>query len=609
MNCNYFITDIYSLLLGTSYYSFHLVDSAFYWSICEAYLTMKKVHLYLILFLLLNACSNEKSTQFKFEKEISSVEDLLEHSKEFDTPEVIEVVDGIHVAIGYGLANSILIEGEDGNIIVDCTESNEVASKIKAEFNTISNKPIKAIIYTHNHADHIFGAGVMAGDDEPEIYSHALTNYYIDRLLNVVQPVIGRRSNRMFGNYLDPASHVNCGIGPFLDNKPTTTRSLLRPTITFQDKLEVEIEGVKIQLAHVPGETDDQLYVWLPKKRVLLCGDNLYKAFPNLYTIRGTPYRDVKKWASSLDKMRYLKPAYLIPSHTQPIAGEERIQKVLMDYADGVRFVHDQTIRYMNLGLMPDEIAEKVVLPPHLAESPYLKEFYGRVDWSVKNIFNGYMGWFDGNASTLLPLAPKEKAQKMAKLAGGLENLLQQAQSALEQNDYQWALELTDYLLRLSPEDQAAKEIRFNSLTQLAAQQSNPNARNYFLSQAVEAQGGSMELNVKRPVEMVHSIPLEAIFGTLAVRTIPEKSVAYNKKTVFHFSDLEEDWTVWVRNGVTEIQDFAMENPDLEVSTTSNVWKEVSAGMRNPLTAIASGKLQIEGGIGAFREFFGKFRE
>ncbi len=565
----------------------------------------------IVLLLSCYACStNENQGQkIKIQETITTVDELREHSHEFDKAEVITVTEGVHVAVGFGLANSILLEGENGNIIVDCNESNDVAKRVKAAFNKISDKPIKAIIYTHNHADHIFGAAVMAGDDQPAIYAHELTNYYIDRLLNVVQPVIGRRSNRMFGNYLDTINHINCGIGPFLDNQPTTSRSLLRPTITFKDELEVEIEGLKIQLAHVPGETDDQLYVWMPEKRVLLCGDNFYRSFPNLYTIRGTPYRDVKQWASSLDKMRYLKPAFLVPSHTQPLKGEEKIQKALMDYADGIRYVHDQTIRYMNAGFTPDEIAEKVKLPPHLNDSPYLKEFYGRVDWSVKNVFTGYMGWFDGNASTLLPLASLEKAEKMADLAGGKNKLLEKAQIALQDKAYQWSLELTDHLLRLSPDDQTVKDIRYESLIQLAAQQSNPNARHYFLSQAVEVKGGSMDLDVQRPVEMVHEVPLSALFGTLSVCTKSEDCLSYNKKTLFHFTDTDEKWTVWVRNGVTEVQAFALETPDLTVTTTTKVWKELAAGLRSPISVLSSGDLKVEGGLNQFRIFFDKFEK
>jgi len=561
-----------------------------------------------ILISILISCQNQKE-KIVFEQAISSVEELIKHSEEFETPEVITVTEGVHVAIGFGLANSILIEGLKGNIIVDCTESNEVAAKVKAEFNKINDKPIKAIIYTHNHADHIFGAGVMAGNDNPEIYSHELTNYYIDRLLNIVQPVVGRRSIRMFGTQLDAKSHINCGIGPQLDSDENTTRSLLRPTKTFKDKLEVEIEGVKIHLAHVPGETDDQLYVWLPEKQVLLPGDNIYKTFPNLYTIRGTPYRDVKKWANSLDKMRYLEPAFLVPSHTRPIKGVEKIKEILQDYADGVRYVHDQTIRFMNQGLTANEITEKVILPPHLSQSPYLKEFYGRVDWSVKNIFNGYLGWFDGNATTLLPLPLKEKAEKMVALAGGMENLVSNAQNALKSKEYQWSLELADHILRLDPEHKLAQELRFESLTGLGSQQSNPNARNYFLSQALEMKGQSMDLIAERTTDMVHSIPIQAIFEAMAVKTNPEKSLNYNKIAVFNFTDTSEKWSLHIRNGVTEIQPFAKENPDLEIKTTSKIWKEIVATIRKPLVAIAKGDLNIEGGIGNFSEFMDMFNE
>ena len=570
----------------------------------------QKIKLITVVFIfsILFSCKKEKE-KVVFEKPVTSVEELIKHSEEFNKPEIINVTEGVYVAVGYGLANSILIEGENGNIIVDCMESNEAAEKVKEAFNKINDKRTAAIIYTHNHGDHIFGAGVMAGSDKPDIYSHELTNYYIDRLLNVVQPVVGSRSIRMFGTKLDEGSHINCGIGPKLDADENTTRSLLRPTVTFKDELEVEIEGVKIKLVHAPGETDDQLYVWLPEKKTLLPGDNIYKAFPNLYTIRGTPYRDVKQWASSLDKMRYLRPEFLVPSHTQPVKGTEQIEKILTDYADAIRFVHDQTIRYLNGGLLPDEIAERIILPEHLSRSPYLKEFYGRVDWSVKNIVNGYLGWFDGNATSLIPLPLEERAKKIAALAGGENELLSKAQEALNEKEFQWALELADYLLCLSPGNNSANEIRYKSLLALGERQSNPNARNYYLSQALETKGESMELVAKRSAKMVHAIPLASMFGAMAVKTNPEKCIGFDKKAVFYFTDINEKWTVHIRNGVTEIQPFEMDNPDLTITTTSFIWKEIVAKMRKPLVAIAKGDLKIEGGVSDFKEFMGVFSE
>lgn len=566
---------------------------------------MKFPFLFLFLSLLISCTQIEESTTPK--TSTPATESLKKHSEEFDKPEVIEVTEGIHVAIGFGLANSILIEGENGNIIVDCMESNEAAKRVKAEFEKINNKPTKAIIYTHNHADHIFGAGVFAGDDKPEVYSHELTNYYIDRIVNVVQPIISQRSYRMFGSKLSEEDHINCGIGLRLDADDNTTRSLVRPTVTFRDQLEVEIEGVKIQMAHVPGETNDQLYVWLPERQVLLPGDNVYKAFPNLYTIRGTPYRDVKQWSHSLDKMRYLRPQFLIPSHTRPVKGEEVIEKILTDYADAIRFVHDQTIRLMNKGLKPNEIAEQVQLPKHLAESPYLQEFYGRVDWSVKSIFSGYLGWFDGEAATLFPITEKDKAEKMIALAGGKDEMLQKIEDAFQQEEYQWVLELSNYILEIHPDNATAKNLRYESLIQFGEKQLNPNARNYLLSQAAEVKGKNTNLIVKRTKALVNSIPVKAMFDALTVNTDPEKSKDYNKKAVFNFSDSDTQWTVHVRNGVTEIQPYAFENPDIKIETTTTIWKEILSKLRNPKIEIAKGNLKIEGGMMNFGEFMGIF--
>ncbi len=209
---------------------------------------------------------------------------------------------------------------------------------------------------------------------------------------------------RMFGNYLPEDEMVNDGIGAFLGIDSDSRLFAMPPTHTFSDQLKLKIAGVDIELVHAPGETNDQIFVWLPQQRVLLPGDNIYKAFPNLYTIRGTPYRDVSQWVDSLDKMRQRQPQFLVPSHTRPIVGAEQVDATLQVYRDAIQFVHDQTVRYMNKGLTPDQIVERVRLPEHLASHPYLQEFYGKVDWSVRSIFGGYMGWFDGNSSTLLPL-------------------------------------------------------------------------------------------------------------------------------------------------------------------------------------------------------------
>ena len=305
---------------------------------------------------------------------VKAAPELAAHSAEFKR-EVIRVTEGVYVAVGFGLANSILLEGTDGVVIVDTMESAEAAAPVKEAFRRIISKPVKAIIYTHFHTDHTNGTRVLAGNDRPEIYAHETTQHHLDRVLNVTRDITYQRAMRQFGTLLPEGGLINAGIGPRLLFDADSTSALIPPTRTFSgDRMDLEIAGMKLVLLHAPGETPDQIVVWLPDKRVLLPADDYYKSFPNLYAIRGTAYRDVMLWVKSLDRMRALTSEFLVPHHTRPVVGADLIYETLTNYRDAIQFVHDQTIRWMNRGLTPDEIVERVKLPPHLAEKPYLQE-------------------------------------------------------------------------------------------------------------------------------------------------------------------------------------------------------------------------------------------
>ena len=540
-------------------------------------------------------------------KDIAANPLLVEHSDEFNKPEVINVTDGVYVAIGFGIANSVLIEGEDGVIIVDTLGSAEVAQEVKAEFDKITTKPVKAIIYTHNHGDHIFGAKVFAGEDNPEVYSHETTVSYVNRIFNVLRPVIGTRSMRQFGTYLHEGGLVNVGIGPFLESKRGSTFAFMRPTKTFSDRLQVEIAGVKLELIHAPDETNDHIYVWMPEKKCVISADNIYKTFPNLYAIRGTTYRDVMKWVNSLDMLRALRPDYLVPCHTKPIIGADEIYKHLTDYRDAIQYIHDQTVRGMNQGLTPDEIVEQVELPPHLAQSRYLREHYGTIAWSVRTIFDGYVGWFSGNPTDLEPLPRVARAKRVANLAGGVENLRQQARDAVMDEDYQWALELTDHLLQLNSDDEDSRQLRIQALVALGEQHISACGRNYYLMSAQELDGFTIPA-LHLSISLARSVPLSAIFQALSIRLNPEKSANVNMCVGFHFPDTGESYTAHVRHGIAEIQPTVPHTHDVDRTVDAPSWEESAAGVRNPMEAFASGLIKIGGNIALMPQFLGLFR-
>jgi alkyl sulfatase BDS1-like metallo-beta-lactamase superfamily hydrolase len=536
-----------------------------------------------------------------------SVQSLYEHSKEF-TQQVYSYDDGIHAAVGYGIANSYLVEGDGSNIIIDATDSVFQAEKVYEQFVAINSNPISAIIYTHNHGDHTLGARYFVDQqvEAPLIIAHESTAKAVEKIFGILNPIISTRSKKMFGTELPEGDVVNVGIGPFL-SVGKSAPGYVKPSLTFEDELKINLAGIAFELYHAPGETDDQLFVWLPAFDALFPGDNVYKTFPNLYTIRGTSHRNVKAWVESLDHMLTFQPANLYPSHTLPIQGPEVVE-VLQLYRDGIQYVHDQTIRLMNLGLHPEEIIEQLELPETLASSPFLQEFYGTVRWSVRSIFNGYLGWFSGNISELDPTPVFRKAELMSELVGGPDHLYQALEVAIDSEEMQWALELSDLLIPLGYKSDEVIALRAQATYFLGRMSSNPNKRNYFLSEAQKLAGKDSQRNIIKPdAVMLNEIPIEMFFDVLSVNLNPAKVKATDLVyACFEFSSGLIK-TMIVRNQIVQVTDVASDFCDFKINTSEEVLKQVLAGLRNPVTAIASNDLMIDKDV-AFLRFLASFR-
>ena len=570
---------------------------------------MYKKHLILLLSIFLISCS--KPSSYDIEVPLTSeVEKLIQHSKEFDRQVLSYDTPGgaIHFAIGFGIANSIMVEGKEGNIIIDASDSVFEAEKIYSLFSKKNSNPIKAIIYTHNHGDHTFGTAFYVNnqDERPQIIAHEDTDYYVQRIMGILNPIISERSNRMFGTLLSEEDLINVGIGPSLNVAKSPT-GYIRPDVIFNDNLELNIAGIKIELFHAPGETNDQLFVWLPDHKALLPGDNVYKTFPNLYTIRGTTHRDVIGWVNSIDHMKTFDAEFLFPSHTKPIIGKKEIKEILTIYRDAIQYIHDQTIRLMNEGLYPDQIAELIKLPEHIAKSPYLYEFYGTVRWSVKSIFNGYLGWFNGNPSELDPLSRKERAIRISKLAGGDQMLLEQLYSAVKKEDMQWALELSDHLITLDYYVDEVKDLRKKALIYEGSRSSNPNKRNYFLTSALELnEDFESNILIERTEELLEQISIDTLFNVLSVRFNPELT---NEELTACF-DFSSGITknIDIRNDVAVVSDIKKKECDLYIKTDEIEFKKILVGFESPVSSLASGKIEVIGGSTLFLKFLSMFR-
>lgn len=441
--------------------------------------------------IVLQSCQNPTEGNTLSEKELGqgpehpNITKLKGQNTEF-TPEIIQLNEKVYVAVGYDGSNASMVVGEEGVVIIDALRALGAAEKVADEFRKISSKPVKALIYTHGHLDHTGGTSAFVSDSKDvqifarEVFKDELQQH------SPVETILKRRNARQFGRDLPPKDIINRGVAPGITSTDRAGKGYIAPNVTFKDSLLVRLAGIDFELHAADGETNDELFVWIPELQTLFTGDNYYKSFPNLYAIRGSQYRDVKSWGESIQKMSYLPVEHLVPGHTRPLSGKAVVHENLKNYASAILSVYTQTINAMNKGYTLQQTVDSVKLSESLSKQPNLQEFYGSVPWGVRSIYLHYVGWFDGNPTNLYPLSSSQEAKNVISLAGGAAKVFEQLNKAKEEGNYQWGLQLADYLLQTDFETSKVIDAKVWLLRALASQQINAPARNYYLSYAYE---------------------------------------------------------------------------------------------------------------------------
>ena len=416
----------------------------------------------------------------------NAAEKLRRHGEEAYGRKEYSINERIRCFVGFGHSNCTVIEGETSLILIDALDSGERARRLKEKLEQETGKTVETIIYTHGHPDHRGGAGAFQ-DTVKEIIAFAPKRVqlkYTERL----NKVLGERTRRQFGYALTEEECITQGIGIREGHAVGDgVYEFLPPTTVYtEEKVERTIDGVRLELKAAVGETDDQIFVWLPDDQVLCCGDNYYGCWPNLYAIRGSQYRDIAAWTDSLKEIMAYPAKALLPGQTRPILGQEKIQEVLGNFCGAIESVLLQTLDCMNQGMTESETAEAVKLPEEYLGLPYLGEFYGTIDWSVRAIYHGYLGWFDGNPTNLNRLPDCVMAEEILDLAGE-EAVYARAEERYGEGNYQMTVQLCDLILQAGGrKEKEAQKLKGKSLMKLAERITSANGRHYYIDCAKE---------------------------------------------------------------------------------------------------------------------------
>ena len=530
---------------------------------------------------------------------------------------VKEIVDGVWVVGGYSIANTIVIEGDDGLIVYDVGDTKEEAEHIRdAIREKISKKPVKVIMYSHSH--YALGGGVFVDNpDDVLIIGHPKLNETVQNNLSgggapsaipEIGPILSARALIQFSNFM-PEEGPDASLQAKLQlGRPI---AFLPVNKTVENEEMLNLLGHKVQFFTEGLSDDHNLTVWLPEKGVVL-NNFVFPGRPNIYSLRGVVYRDPLIWRDALKMIRDLQPEVVLNTHAPAIVGKDNVMKTLTGYMDHFTLTYDQTLRGILYGLGPNDLRNFIYFPKHLDEMAENTEIYGETVHFPEAIFNYAVGWFDGDVTKIFKVAPKEEADRMVKLMGGKSKVLKEARTALEKKEFAWGTQLVQYVYLLDPMDKEVRQLKADLLREMGYRAMGSIPRAFLLSEARALEG---------KVEIPRLIPpqpklIAARPGTFVdyfrVRIDPKKSENTDLVMEFVFTDKGNQAVgLHVRRGIAEFIPVPSEyyrKSDAVLQLDSDTWSELYLSTVDLKGAIDSGKVKLaKGDAGKTTEAFDMF--
>jgi alkyl sulfatase BDS1-like metallo-beta-lactamase superfamily hydrolase len=520
-----------------------------------------------------------------------------------------EVLPGkIYQVRGFDLANISFIRSDTGWIVFDpLTAKETAAAALKFINEKVGEHPVVAVVYSHSHADH-FG-GVRGVVDEADVRSGKVKIIapvgFMDHAIAENVYAGNAMSRRLFFQYgvllpRNPFGHVDQSIGK---NVAAGNTGLIPPNLIIRDDIEeLTIDGVKMVFQNTPGtEAPAEMNTWFPDMKAFWAAENITGTIHNIYTLRGALVRDALEWSKQINKALYLfgqDAEVMFASHSWPRWGNERIQEVMRAQRDTYAHLNNGVLHLANQGVTINQMHNVYEVPESLQKQWSARSYHGSVEHNSRAVINRYLGYWDGNPTTLIPLSPEDSAPLYVEMMGGASQILDKGRSLYDEGRYRHAQEILNKLVYAEPHNQEAKDLLADVFEQIGYQQESPSVRNSFLAAAYELRNGipgGASPKTTGP-DMIRAMTTELWLDFLGIRLDSKKATGQEFKINLITPDNDEKFVVELSNGtLTNIAGFLADDADLTITINRSDLEQTMMGAKTFDEQISSGKAKFEG--------------
>ncbi len=527
-----------------------------------------------------------------------------------------EVIPGIYQVRGFDLSDISFVRGKTGWIVFDPLVSAETARAAWKLFQAHAGEglPVSAVIYSHTHADH--WGGVRGIVDEADVRSGKIPliapidfmgftvseNVYAGNAMN-------RRLFYQYGMLLpaSPYGYVGQGLGQAVSSGSV---GLIAPNRFVEKAIEeIDVDGVKMIFQNTPNtEAPREMNTYIPDMKALWMAENVIASLHNIYTLRGAPVRDPLNWSKYIGEALYrfgLEAEVMFASHHWPRWGNDRIQEVLRSQRDLYAHMNNQVLHLANQGVTINQIHNVYEVPKSLQSKWFCRGYHGSPEHNSRGVIQRYLGFWDCNPATLIPLSPSDSAPLYVEMMGGAKKIMARGRQLYNQGKYLLAQEIVNKLVQAQPQNQPAKDLLADIFEQIGYQQENPGLRNSFLAGAYELRTGipQGETGSSSGPDVIRAMSTELFLNFLGIRMDSRKAEGLRFTMNLITPDNGEKFIVELENAtLTNIQGFLAANADLTLTINRSDLEQTMTGRKTLEAQIADGTAKVEGNPGILKQ-------